>query len=261
MIVLDDKTLFEGLAAFMLLSVRLGAMMLAAPFYSAAAISVPVRVLLTVTLSIVMIGAVPVPQVDVLSWQGAIALAREALIGAAIGFVMQLAFAAIAVAGEQISFATGLGFAAMVDPQTGMQSPVIAQFLSVVLVLVFLALDGHHVLLRQLAASFTVLPLGGTSLDPKMWLSILQSAALVFSAGFLVALPVVVALTLINLVVGMLTRLSPQMNIFSVGFPVTIVVGLVLMVVAVPGIGQSISGLIEEAARRMREVVMTGAGA
>ncbi len=261
MIVLEDKALYDGLAAFMLVSVRFGAMMLAAPFYSAAAISIPVRVLLTVTLSIVMIGAVPVPQVDVLSLQGAIALGREVLIGVAIGFVMQLAFAAIAVAGEQISFATGLGFAAMVDPQTGMQSPVIAQFLSVVLVLVFLSLDGHHVLLRQLAASFTVLPLGGTSLDPKMWLSILQSAALVFSAGFLVALPVVVALTLINLVVGMLTRLAPQMNIFSVGFPVTILVGLVLMVISVPGIGQSISGLIEDAARRMREVVMAGAGA
>ncbi len=258
MIVLQDTALFQGLAAFFLVSVRISAMMLAAPIYSAGSVSTPMRILLTLGIAGVLVGVVPVPQIDLLTVQGALAVAREALIGIAIGFVVQIAFAAVAVAGEQISFAMGLGFAAMVDPQTGMQSPVIAQFLAVLMILVFLSLDGHHILIRQIGASFVVLPIGGTGLEPKMFQSIVQAGGLLFSASFLLALPIIVALTLANLTIGMLTRVAPQMNIFSVGFPVTILVGLTLLLVSVPNVAAGMSGLLEEVAKRMRETVLAG---
>ena len=260
MIVVEHATLMEWLAGFLLVSVRISAMMLAAPIYSAASISTPVRVLLTVAVASVLVGRIPVPVVDLLSFAGVLALVREVLIGVAIGFVMQIAFAAVAVAGEQISYAMGLGFAAMIDPQTGTQSPVVTQFISIMMVLVFLSLEGHHILLEQLAASFKILPIGGAMLDQKMFRAIVEAGGLLFSAAFVLALPIVLAITLVNIVIGMLTRVAPQMNIFSIGFPVTIIAGLVLLLVSVPNLSGGMAGLLDEVARRMREAVLAGRG-
>lgn len=260
MIALEHATLMEWLTGFLLVSVRISAMMLASPIYSAASVSTPVRVLLTVAVAAVLVGRVPVPTVDLFGLAGLIALVREALIGIAIGFVMQIAFAAVAVAGEQVSYAMGLGFAAMVDPQTGTQSPVVTQFISIMMVLVFLSLEGHHILLEQLAASFRILPIGGPVLDMKMFRAIVEAGGLLFSAAFLLALPVVLAITLVNIVIGMLTRVAPQMNIFSVGFPITIIAGLVMLMVSVPNLSGGMAGLLEEVTRRMREAVMAGRG-
>jgi flagellar biosynthetic protein FliR len=260
MIVLDDAELMNGLLTFFLLSLRLSAMFLAAPIFSAASITVPVRVMMTVTLAAALYGSVRVPAVELLSIPGALLITRELLIGIAMGFIMQLAFAAVAMAGEQISFSMGLSFAAMVDPQTGTQSPVITQFLTILLILVFLTIEGHHLLLRQLYASYAILPIGGDMIDTTMFLSLFEGAALIFSAALLVSLPIVVSLFLVNLTIGMLTRVAPQMNIFSVGFPLTILVGLALLLVNVPSLATGISGILDEAGRRLREIALVGAG-
>ena len=128
------------------------------------------------------------------------------------------------------------------------------------LLLVFLATEGHHVLLKQLAASFDILPIGSSLTGPKTLLAVVKAAALMFSAAFLVSLPVVVALFLITLTIGMLTRVAPQMNIFSVGFPISITAGIVLILIAVPGFANAMANLLDDAAGRVRMVLLTQAG-
>ena len=260
MIVLEQSSLMDVLLSFMLVSVRISTMMLVAPLFSATAISVPIRVAISMLLAVVMVSAVDAPKLDPMSATGVAMLVQEALIGATIGFVMQLAFAAVSLAGEMISSSMGLSFAAMVDPQSGTQSPVITQIMSVMMLLAFMALEGHHLLLKQLAASYQVLPIGGPFLNPAMFMAILKAGGLVFSAAFLISLPIVVALFLMNITIGMLTRVAPQMNIFAIGFPITISAGIVLLMVTMPNISSGMAGLLDEVAGRMREVILTGSG-
>lgn len=260
MIVLEDAALFERLPAFFLLTVRLSAMFIAAPFFSASALTVPVRVAFAMCFAVVAVSNISVPPFDLFSLKGAILVGQEVLIGAAIGLTVQLAFAAVAMAGEQIAASMGLGFASMVDPQTGTQSPVVTQFMSVMLLLIFLVVEGHHILLRHVVASYGVLPVGGDFLDPKIFLDLVRAAGLMFSAAFVIGFPLVAALFFVNVVVGLLTRVAPQMNIFSVGFPLTIFIGFVLLAIALPSMSRSIASLLNVISQIVRDVILAGTG-
>lgn len=261
MIILDNATLLDTLVAFMLVSVRISAMLLVAPLFAASSVSIPVRVVTSLAIAVMLVQAVPTPKIDILSPIGALALAGEIIVGVAIGFIFQLGFAAVQLAGEQIAASTGLGFAAMVDPQTGAQSPVINQFLSIMMLLSFLALEGHHVLLKLLAASYQALPVGAAFMSTNALIGIAKAGALIFSAGMLACLPIIVALFLVTLAIGILTRVAPQMNLFSVGFAISILAGLALMLVALPGITASMAGILDEAASRARTLILNGGGA
>jgi len=260
MIVLEDTTLYQHLAAFFLLTVRLSAMFVAAPFFSASALTVPMRVAFAMCFAIVAVSSIQVPPFDLFSIKGIVLVGQEIIIGAAIGLTVQLAFAAVSMAGEQIAFSMGLGFASMIDPQTGAQSPVLTQFMSVMLLLIFLVLEGHHILLRHVVASYSILPVGGNFLDPKMFLDLVRAAGLIFSAAFVIALPLIAALFFVNIVIGLLTRVAPQMNIFSIGFPLTIFVGMALLAVALPSMSRSIASLLGVISQVARDVILAGTG-
>ena len=261
MIVLDNATLLDTLVAFMLVSVRISAMLLVAPLFYSSTVSIPVRITIAVAIAVMLMQAVATPKLDPISPAGAMALAGEALIGAAIGFIFQIGFSAVALAGEQIAASTGLGFAAMVDPQSGSQSPVINQFLSVIMLFTFLSLEGHHILFKLLSASYKALPIGGAFLGTASLIGIAKAGALIFSAGMLACLPIIVALFLVTLVIGILTRLAPQMNLFSVGFAISILAGLALLLVALPGLAASMAGILDETADRAKTLILnTGGG-
>ena len=154
----------------------------------------------------------------------------------------------------------GIGFASMVDPQTGTQSPVLTQFMSIMLLLIFLVIEGHHVLLRHVVASYGVLPVGGDFLDPKMFLDITKAAGLIFSAAFIIGLPLIAALFFVNIIVGLLTRVAPQMNIFSIGFPLSILVGFVLLLIALPSMSRTIASFLNIVSQITRDVILAGTG-
>ena len=116
MIVLDTPHLIDQLVIFMLVSIRISALLISAPMFSTSSVTVPIRVVIALSIASLMLGAVEIPKIDILSPQGVLAIANEAIIGTAIGLMFQLAFAAISLMGEQISTASGLGFASMLDP-------------------------------------------------------------------------------------------------------------------------------------------------
>ena len=260
MIVLDAPHLLDMLVIFMLVSVRISAMLISAPMFSTSSVSVPIRVVIAFSIAALMLEADKAPKIDILSAQGALAIAGEALIGTTIGFMFQMAFSAISMAGEHISSSMGLGFAAMIDPQTGTQSPVITQFMTVMMLLVFMTVEGPHILLQQLAASFQAMPIGDALLRPDAILNLSKAGGLIFSAALLVSLPIILALFLVTLLIGMLTRVAPQLNLFSVGFPISIIAGLLLIMIAIPNLSNGMAGLIDEAAKNSRAILLPASG-
>jgi flagellar biosynthetic protein FliR len=169
------------------------------------------------------------------------------LIGVAIGMVVQLTFEALTFAGQTISLTMGLGFATLVDPQRGANTTVIGQMFMIFGILTYLAVNGHLVLIGTLADSFQTLPIGAAHINGNFLLSVVLWGARVFESGLLIALPAVIALVIVNLALGVVTRAAPQLNLFGIGFTITLLCGFLVLIVGLDGIMAGILSLINSA--------------
>ncbi|WP_321874441.1 flagellar biosynthetic protein FliR [Burkholderia ubonensis] len=223
------------LTAFLWPFVRMLALVAVAPVTGH--VSVPGRVKIGVAAFMALVVAPTLgamPAVTVFSAQGIWIVVTQFLIGVAMGFTMQIVFAAAQAAGDAIGLSMGLGFATFFDPHASGATPVMGRFLNAVAILAFLAFDGHLQVLAALAASFQALPVSAELLHAPGWRTLAAFGATVFQMGLLLALPVVAALLIANLALGILNRAAPQVGIFQVGFPVTMLVGLLLVQLMVP---------------------------
>jgi flagellar biosynthetic protein FliR len=141
----------------------------------------------------------------------------------------------------------GLGFASMIDPQNGQQVPVVAQLYVISTTLIFLGLDGHLLLIKMLLDSFTSFPIGIDGIDKAGIWSIIAWSSRMFAGGLLLAMPVIASLLLVNISFGVATRAAPQLNIFSVGFPVTLMLGILLIWLTLPDVLDQFTGLLTDA--------------
>jgi flagellar biosynthetic protein FliR len=164
-----------------------------------------------------------------------------------MGFVLQMVLGAVTLGGQVIAMGMGLGFASMVDPQNGVQTPVLGQYLLIMTTLLFLALNGHLVIIEVLATSFQTLPLDGGGLAREGLLGLVGWAGEMFAGAVLIALPVSISLMTVNVGFGVMMRAAPQLNIFAVGFPVTMLVGFVLIIITLPSIAEQVEGLFDSA--------------
>jgi flagellar biosynthesis protein FliR len=169
--------------------------------------------------------------------------------------VVQLAFEALIFAGQTISMTMGLGFATLVDPQRGANTTVLGQMFMIFGILTYLAINGHLVLLGALAESFHSLPIGGGHIDGNFLLSVAVWGARVFQSGLLIALPAMIALVIVNLAIGVVTRSAPQLNLFGIGFTITLLCGFFVLIVGLEGIMTSIGNLINGALTAVDELV------
>lgn len=232
MLSVTSAQLDAWLAALMFPLARLLGLATSAPLFGNRMVPVRARLAIGVALAMAVLPALPaMPPVPPDSMQLTALLAQQAFIGIAIGFMMRLVFAAIDVAGELIGLQMGLSFAVFFSPQTGGQTSVIAEFLALVGLLVFVALNGHLMLVEALVASFDWLPVG-TVPKAEGWLLIVRYAAVMFASGLMIALPMVAALLITNIALGVLTRAAPQLNLFAVGFPVTLSVGFLVLLLS-----------------------------
>lgn len=211
---------------------RILAVIATAPVWSSAGVSRRVRLMLGIAITLALIPALPpMPAVAPGSGAGLWIMGQQILIGMGMGFAARTIYAAVDLAGNYISLQMGLGFATMYDPQNTAQTPVLSQFIGLLSLLVFLALNGHLMYITIIVKSFQVIPVGAQVLAPETWLNLSLVGSRLFSMGLLLSLPVLVALMLTNLVLAVLTRAAPQVNVFSVGFPITLTVGLAAMLV------------------------------
>lgn len=233
MLSVTSAQLDAWLGALMFPLARLLGLVSAAPLFSNRMVPVRVRLAVGLAAAFAVLPALPpMPQLPADSMLTLAILAQQAFIGIAMGFMMRLMFAAVDVAGEMIGLQMGLSFAVFFSPQTGGQTSVIAEFLGLITLLVFVAMNGHLMLINILVASFEWLPVGKL---PKAdgWMLIVSYAAVMFASGLLMALPMVAALLITNTALGVLTRAAPQLNLFAVGFPVTLGVGFLVLLLSI----------------------------
>ncbi|MEN8762466.1 MAG: flagellar biosynthetic protein FliR [Thiogranum sp.] len=227
---------------------RIAAMLAIAPIFGARMVPQRTRLVIALLLTWIVLPLLPeVPALDPFSLSGALLTVQQMLIGLAIGFSLQLVFATLVIAGQTIAMGMGLGFAQMVDPQNGVNVPVIGQYYVVIATLLFLALNGHLALIRVLVDSFQSLPIGVDALTRDDFRAIAYWGARMFADAIMVALPAVASILLVNLAFGVVSRSAPQLNVFGVGFPVTLTLGFVILVFAVANLLPQMQHLIDGA--------------
>lgn len=215
------------MVAFLWPFVRMLALISTAPVFSESAVPRSAKVGLAVLLAIAIAPTLgPLPAVPLISAAGFWILVQQILIGAAMGFSMRMVFAVVQAAGEYSGLQMGLSFASFFDPTSGGNTMVLARLLNVMAVLIFLAVDGHLMLIMTLAESFRTLPIADAPLAAGGWFLLVSAGGQIISGGLMLALPLIAALLTLNLAMGILNRVSPQFSIFAVGFPITLLAGM-----------------------------------
>ena len=235
MISFTSAQLNAWLVAFIFPLTRILALIASAPVLGNKQIPVRVKIGLSLLLTAVIAPTLDAqPNVEVASAVGLIVLLQQILAGFAIGFTMRLIFTAVEMSGELAGMQMGLGFASFFDPLNASFTPVVAQFLGILAALAFLGMDGHLYMIEALADSFHTFPIS-TSVPHAVALHTLAAwGGGVFAHALQLSMPVIGALLITNLALAILTRSAPQLNIFQIGFPITLAVGFAALALTIP---------------------------
>lgn len=259
LISISSAQLDYWLALFAYPMARVLGMVATTPVFNNAAIPARARLILGLAIGFGIAPALPpMPEVSIGSWAGLFIMAQQTLIGIVIGFTISLVFAAISVAGELVGFQMGLSFAVFYDPNSKGQTPVLTNFLALFSSLLFLAMNGHLLALSALAESFTLLPVSATPFAAKGFAAMISSAAVIFASGLMLSLPMIAALLIANIALGVLSRVAPSLNLFSIGFPVTMAAGYIVLALSMPLIGGAFEGLYERGFSALGVVLRAG---
>lgn len=245
--VFSEQQIMLWASSFFWPLLRISAMFVSIPVFSGRFVDSKIIVGAALLITFFTIPLLPqAPAIEVMSHQGLVTGLQQILIGLLMGFVLQLVFSAVIFAGQGIAYSMGLGFASMVDPATGVSVPVISQFYLVLSTLLFLTLGGHLLLIEMLIDSFHSLPIGVNGIERSDLWSVIAWSSRLFSAGLLMAMPAIASLLMVNVAFGVVTRAAPQLNIFAVGFPITLVLGALLMWLTLPSVLNNFTNLLVE---------------
>ncbi len=238
----------DQVAAFALIFVRVSTFLFLLPFFGSSSVPVMVKAFLSLLLTVALFGTVKVnPGLFPSSTWGLVRLiAAEAMIGALIALFVRLFFAGVQIAGQMIGFQMGLAIVNVIDPQSGTQSSIMAQFSYLVALLIFLVVDGHHAFVLALSRSFEIVPVGGFVLKKIMLGHMIEMSSRMFVLSIKISAPAMAALLLTQAAMGVVAKTVPQMNILVVGFPVTIGIGLFMMGVVLLLIGHYTTGFFAD---------------
>ncbi|MBY0237992.1 MAG: flagellar biosynthetic protein FliR [Burkholderiaceae bacterium] len=255
MITLSSADINTWIASLLWPLARILGLITAAPVLGNRSVPTTIKVALGVLLALVIAPTVPkLPAADPMSYAGLLILVQEMLIGVAMGFTMRIVFSAIEMAGEISSLTMGLGFASFFDPNTQGRSSAISQFLALIATMAFISVNAHLVLLSALAESFQTLPISGIPINGSGFKRVADWGARIFSAGLQLSLPMVAALLLVNVALGVLTRAAPQLNLFGIGFPITLGVGFIVIATTLPYLTTPLENLFNQGVEKVREL-------
>jgi flagellar biosynthetic protein FliR len=232
MLTLSSADLDAMLALFFFPFVRILAWMSFDPLLGNRAVPTRVRVALAMVLAMVVTPMLPSDTpLRLASGDGVLILLQQIAIGAALGFALRIVFTAVEYAGQLMGLQMGLSFATLFDPVNGAQTQVVAQFLVLTTALILFSFNGHHLVITALVQSFQEIPIGST-LSAQGFSMLAHWGGVLFAVGLHISLPVTAALLATNLTIGMMSRASPQLNIFAIGFPLTLGVGFLVLYLA-----------------------------
>ena len=259
MISIGSAQIDAWIAAFIFPLARILAFIAAAPLWSSVGIPRRTRLIMGLAVTAAIAPTLPVmPDVQPASLKGLWILLQQMLIGTGMGFAARTVFTAYELAGEFIGSQMGLGFATFYDPLNSSQTPVISEFIGLIALLLFLSMNGHLFYLGTVAQSFSAIPVSATPLGAGSWLNLAELGSKIFSAGLLLALPIVVALIIVNIALAVLSRAAPQLNIFALGFPLTLTSGFIGLAVSLNYLASPLQQLFEFALGAMLEFPLPG---
>jgi len=227
---------------------RVIAVFTAAPVFSSR--SIPLRAKIALAFFVALAAQASLPDMPVIGFNDPQALGvvvQQVGVGLAIGFAVRVVFSAVELAGEVVGFQMGLNFAAFFDPTIGAQSSAVARFFGQMTSLLFLAMNGHLMVLFAIIRSYQSFPLDQNFLESLAHMKLQRLGSDLFASALWIALPMIGMLMFVNLALGIVSRVAPQMNIFAVGFPITLVVGLIGFAVTLPMLDQPFMVLMERA--------------
>lgn len=253
---IDADTVLEMVSAYIWPFIRIAAIFTLTPILGTRLIPKRTRIGLALALTVIIVPIIPpTPDIDPISLQGLLVTANQLLIGFIMGFMIRMVFSAIETGGQMIAMTMGLGFAQMNDPANGITVPVISQFYTILATLIFLALNGHLILIRVLVESFSTMPIASFSIDNNVLWMLLTWAGWIFKGAVLIALPAVTALLLVNIAFGVMMRAAPQLNVFAIGFPITLMLGFVFILVSLPVFLPQFSRLLDSSFRTLGAMI------
>ncbi|MGK0444786.1 MAG: flagellar biosynthetic protein FliR [Bermanella sp.] len=250
---LDGTEISSWVSRYMWPFARIAGFFMVMPLFGTRLVTQRVRLYLALATTVVVTPILPpMPVIEAVGLETFIIIGQQILIGVALGFALEILMNIFIMSGQLVAMQTGLGMAMMVDPSNGVNVAVVAQWFLVFVNLLFITLNGHLVAIEVMADSFFSIPVGQGMLSGNTLMEIAKLAQWMFSAAIVLALPAVAAMLVVNIAFGVMARLAPQLNIFAVGFPVTMMLGLIVLWITFSGYGDKFSGLLSETFQFMR---------
>nr|WP_318381204.1 flagellar biosynthetic protein FliR [uncultured Enterobacter sp.] len=234
---------------------RVLALISTAPILSERAVPKRVKLGLALMITFIIAPNLPANETTIFSADAVWLGLQQIMIGIALGFTMQFAFAAVRTAGELIGLQMGLSFATFFDPASNLNMPVLARFMDMLAMLLFLTFNGHLWLISMLVDTFHTLPIGGEPINSNAFMALARAGGMIFINGLMLALPVITMLLTLNMSLGLLNRMAPQLSVFSIGFPVTLSVGILLMATLMPLVAPFCEHLFGEIFNLLADIV------
>ncbi|MCL2913140.1 flagellar type III secretion system protein FliR [Shewanella corallii] len=223
-------TINSALAAYLWPFVRVSSMLMVMVVFGATTTPARIRLLAAVAITFAIAPILPpMPGIELFSLAAVFVIAQQVLIGSAMGLVTILIVQTFVLTGQIIGMQTSLGFSSMVDPSSGQQTPVVGNLFLLLTTMIFLAVDGHLTLIRMVVTSFETLPVSMEGISVENYRTLAEWGSTMFTNALTMAMSSIVALLMINLSFGVMTRAAPQLNIFAIGFPITMISGLIIL--------------------------------
>ena len=235
---------------------RIAGLLMTAPIIGTRSVPMRVRISVAIAITMVIFPIIPVvPDVEPLSAEGFFISMQQVVIGVAMGLSVRVVFIALEITGQAIGQLMGLMLASMVDPLNGNQVPIIGQFYILLATLLFLTIDGHLMMINVLAQSFETLPINSAGLSSSNAWDFLIWTGNIINTAVVIALPALVSLLIVNLAFGVMTRSAPQLNIFAVGFPIMILLGVVIILFSLSSLIPHMEKMFDDAIVMMSSMV------
>jgi flagellar biosynthetic protein FliR len=254
--IFTDAQIAQFLQQYMYPFFRIGMLFMTMPVIGTRLAPARVRVALAFAVTIIVVPMLPpIGVTPSLSLETFLTIGQELLIGAAVGFAFQVVFQVFVLSGQFMAMKMGLGFASMNDPANGVQTTVLSQFFLLLATLLFLAINGHLILLTLIVESFHALPPGVSALSRENLFSVASLGSWMFAGALVISLPVLTSLLVVNIAFGVMSRAAPQLNIFAVGFPFTLMCGLALIWVGMAAFSTNFNIIINEGFNFVHQVL------
>jgi len=226
----------KGIDAFLLVFVRMTGLFVISPIFGRRNMPAYLKIGFSFLLALITVNMISVPDLEYYNsiYHYALLIFKEFMVGVTLGYISYMVFSAIYMAGELIDMQIGFGVVNVLDPMSNIQVPITSNFYFIMSMLVFLAVNGHHTLIKALFESYKYVPLGGAVFNDNLMEDIIRIFGNIFVIGFKIAAPITAAILITDVALGVVSKTVPQLNVFVVGMPLKIFLGIAVMMITIP---------------------------